>query len=382
MMRERTRRAEAEHLDAEILDAVGRGWQEPLAELEFDRLAREVFAHQFRFNPVYRQFCLMRRVSAAPDVGSWRDIPPVPTGAFKIGRWTTFPPEVEAAVFRTSGTTVGAPGIHGFECLGLMNAAIVASARRYLVPDRERIRCLFLSPPPAAARDSSLVHMFAVFREAFGAPGSGFFLSHRADGGFRPDRLANALDAAVRDRESVLVAGAALAFHIVLPALAGRWSLPSGSRAMVTGGAKGVRRMADPIRIAEAIARDLGIPASHQVAEYGMTELSSQYYDAGLRTSLTGGEEGPGFRVPPWARVRIVDPLTGREVDSGAKNDSGAEGAVIHYDLANRASAIALQTSDLGFWRGEDGFELHGREPGAEARGCSLAADLWLERTI
>ena len=37
-------------------------------------------------------------------------------------------------------------------------------------------------------------------------------------------------------------------------------------------------------------------------------------------------------------------------------------------------SVIAIQTADLGQRIG-DGFEVLGREPGAEARGCSIAAD-------
>ena len=168
--RDDAREREVAGLDAEILDAIGRGWGDPLDDAAFDRLARDVFAHQFRFNLVYRQFSLLQGVSAPADVEEWCQIPPVPTGAFKVGRWATFPPERDRAAFRTSGTTTTARGIHRFDTLALYNAAIVASARRYLVPDRDRIRCLFLAPEPRTAPDSSLVHMFAVFREALGAP--------------------------------------------------------------------------------------------------------------------------------------------------------------------------------------------------------------------
>jgi hypothetical protein len=40
-------------------------------------------------------------------------------------------------------------------------------------------------------------------------------------------------------------------------------------------------------------------------------------------------------------------------------------------DLANVASAVAVQTEDLALRRG-DGFELLGRSTDAEPRGCSL----------
>ncbi len=380
-MSEKARREEAERLDAEILDAIGRSWSDPLDEAEFDGLSRAIFAHQFRFNPVYRQFCHLRGVSASADVASWREIPPVPTGAFKVGRWATFPAEAESAAFRTSGTTQGQPGIHRFETLGLTNAAIASSARRFLFPDREGMRCFFLSPPPAEVADSSLVHMFAVFREAFGAPGSAFLFSRRvaAAGAFRPEVLAAALDAASGGGEPVLVAGAVLAFNHALSLLPGAWELPAGSRTMVTGGFKGFVGVADPARLADDIERRLGVPRSHQVEEYGMTELSTQYYGANLRQAVnaTGGAAGRevGFHVPPWARVRVVDSTTGVDMDPGAV------GALIHYDLANRASAFAVQTSDVGRSVSQGAFELRGREPGTEARGCSLAAELWLERT-
>jgi hypothetical protein len=384
--RDEARQREVAGLDAEILEAIGRGWDDPLDEAAFDRLARDVFAHQFRFNPVYRQFCLLQGVGAPADVAEWRAIPPVPTGAFKVGRWATFAPERDRAAFRTSGTTGTTRGIHPFDTLALYNAAIVASARRFLVPDRDRIRCLFLTPEPRAAPDSSLVHMLAVFREALGAPGTAFLLPADSGRTAEPDAgsIGAALDRAVADREPVLVAGPAIAFHRLVAGSADARVLPPGSRAMVTGGFKGLRTATDPSALAAAIAGRLGIPPELQVAEYGMTELSTQYYGAGLRAVLATGEptadddargaaSGEDLVVPPWARVRIVDPVDGREVADGAP------GAIVHYDLANRGSALVVQTSDLGVRTGRWTFALRGREPGAEARGCSLAADLWLD---
>jgi hypothetical protein len=47
-------------------------------------------------------------------------------------------------------------------------------------------------------------------------------------------------------------------------------------------------------------------------------------------------------------------------------------------DLANTGTVLAIQTADLGRGLG-DGFEVMGREPGAEARGCSIAADEMLQ---
>lgn len=375
--REKARQEEAERLDAEILHAVGSGWLDPIDASEFDQLARGVFAHQFRFNPVYRQFCALRGVSAPRDVADWKQIPPVPTGAFKVGRWATFPEQREAAAFRTSGTVQQTPGVHRFDTLALYNAAIISSARRFLFPDRKRIRCLFLSPTPAEAPDSSLVHMFAVYREVFGDLGSAFFLSGSSSGGLRLKELIAALDEAEETGVPVLLAGAALAFHTALAALGShRRQLPAGSRTMVTGGFKGALQETDPDTIGNAIAARLGVPADYQVEEYGMTELSTQYYDERLRTEVVEDRDHPrlGFRVPPWARVMVIDAETGAELETGGV------GALVHFDLANRGSAVAVQTSDVGQRTADGGVLLCGREPNAEVRGCSLASELWLEQ--
>ena len=70
---------------------------------------------------------------------------------------------------------------------------------------------------------------------------------------------------------------------------------------------------------------------------------------------------------PPWARVRITDPETGADVQDGP-------GVVVVHDLANTGSVAAIQTADVGV-RILEGFEVQGRDPGAEERGCSIAAD-------
>ena len=99
--------------------------------------------------------------------------------------------------------------------------------------------------------------------------------------------------------------------------------------------------------------------------EYGMSELSSQAY--------THGTKGL-HEVPPWARVLVCDPATGREVRVGQR------GLVRWFDLANVDSVLALQTLDLAE-RTPLGFRILGRLARTEPRGCSLGAeDLALRR--
>jgi hypothetical protein len=168
--------------------------------------------------------------------------------------------------------------------------------------------------------------------------------------------------------------------------LGARFACPTGSRIMETGGFKGRSRELSRERLYAALHESLGIEPARIVNQYGMTELGSQFYDSVLVDAA-----GPRRKLgPPWTRVRLVDPETGADV----QDDS--PGLVVIHDLANTGSVAAIQTADLGRWieaaeggdpggdaaasdpRFERGFEVLGREPGAEARGCSIAADLML----
>ncbi|MCW5558057.1 MAG: hypothetical protein KIT22_09550, partial [Verrucomicrobiae bacterium] len=140
-----------------------------------------------------------------------------------------------------------------------------------------------------------------------------------------------------------------------------RLELPPGSRAMETGGYKGRSRTLTRSELHGAIRECLGIGPEFIVSEYGMSELSSQAYDG-----VAGATNEPRvFRLPPWARAVVVSAETGREVAEGEA------GLLRLLDLANVGSVMAVQTADLAIRRG-DGFELLGRAPASEARGCSL----------
>jgi hypothetical protein len=133
-----------------------------------------------------------------------------------------------------------------------------------------------------------------------------------------------------------------------------RLTLPPGSRVLETGGYKNRSRSLPKTELHALITKRLGVPASHIICEYGMSELSSQAY------AVNGA-----FHFPPWAQVQIISPETGREVADGET------GLIRVFDLANVFSVAAIQTEDLAVRRGE-GFELIGRARLAEQRGCSL----------
>lgn len=352
-------------------------------DARFDALARELFAFQYERCDAYRRYCGARGRSPA-TVREWRDIPAVPAGSFKEVALRCFPEELERATFRTSGTSTTRRGELHLDTLALYEASLLPTIRRFLFPDLaadERMRVLVLAPAARALPDSSLSHMFACTLEAVGTRDSAFFVEAGPDGGtLLVDALVAALHDAARAGAPMALCGTAFAFvHLleVMEAANETRLLPAGTRIMETGGFKGRRRELPRDELYTWIGRRLGVPSTQIVNQYGMTELGSQFYD-----SVLVEPGGPRRKLgPPWARVRLVDPLT------GADAAPGAPGVITIHDLANTGSVAAVATADLGVLvegvlvEGgllEPGFEVLGREPGAEERGCSIAADVML----
>jgi acyl-CoA synthetase (AMP-forming)/AMP-acid ligase II len=344
-------------------------------DARFERLARELFRFQFEHCGAYRRFCSAR--GATPDsIASWREIPAVPTGAFKEVTLRSFPAELHSKTFRTSGTSTAARGELQLDTVALYEASLVPTIRHFLFPDLavdERMTLRILAAPPGEQPDSSLSHMFGCALDRIGTPASRFDV---CDGVLAIDALTAGLEAASDRAEPVALCGTAFAFVHLLEALETQppIRLAPGSRAMETGGFKGRSRELPREELYAEIERRLGIAANRIVNQYGMTELGSQFYD-----SVLAYPEEPRRKLgPPWTRVRVVDPETGRD------SRPGAVGTIVIHDLANTGSVAAIATADLGrsidSATGEAGFEVLGRQPDAEARGCSIAAELMLAR--
>jgi hypothetical protein len=357
-------------IEAELL-AWMRDDAERQDEARFERLALALFAFQCEANLPYGRFCAAR--GATPDrVSSWREIPAVPTGAFKELPLRCFPAERTRHVFRTSGTSLARRGELQLDTLSLYEASLAASFERFVLPDLapgERLPMLVLAPAPAEAPDSSLSHMFGVMQQRRAAPASGFFVR---EGRLEVDALLAALAEAAH-APKLLLCGTAFAFVHWLEALEQRglrFSLPAAARIMETGGAKGRARELPRDQLHGWLHDRLGVPAERIVNQYGMTELGSQFYDSVLCDPTRPRRK----LAPAWTRVLVVDPQSEHEVSEGEV------GAIRIVDLTNTGSVLAIATADLGRRLG-DGFEVLGREAGAEARGCSIAADEMLAGT-
>ena len=322
----------------------------------FDALALNLFALQFQHNQAYRKICEARKF-APETITHWTQIPCVPTSAFKELELTSIPPTERTAVFHSSGTTGQKPSrhFHSAESLAVYEMSLWKAFELRFGSTGDLV---FLTPPKASAPNSSLVHMFDTLRQKFGLPLSVFTGNITADGAWALNFEATIqkLKSAVATDSPLTLLGTAFSFVHLLDHLAEnhlQFHLPQGSRVMETGGYKNRSRVLPKTELHSLIRKTLGIKII--TCEYGMSELSSQAY----------AQSSGAFQFPPWARVQIISPETGREVAEGET------GLIRVFDLANVFSVAALQTEDLVIRRG-DGFELIGRAQLAEPRGCSL----------
>ena len=308
--------------------------------------------------------------------------------------WAIFKKKKAVKVFKTSGTTgreasatsatkladpssggkasadVPLRGAHFFDTLELYEAAIQPPFKNYLMPDTQDFSFFFLISPPKESPDSSLSYMMGVVNKVFAGQKGKFYTGKET---IQHKDLAEDLG---RVRKKAFILSTAFSLKSFLDFLAAKkWvlKLPKGSRLMETGGVRGKAREISRDRLYAESEKRLGIDRRFCVSEYGMTELSSQFYDTTLRDKALGIKRKPFKQGPAWIRTLVIDPRSGREAKKGSI------GILRHFDLANRGSVLAIQTEDLGRQVGE-GFELLGRAKDSELRGCSLAYEEFLNQ--
>ncbi len=273
---------------------------------------------------------------------SWYEIPAIPLSAFRHVPIRCFAEAETIRSFRTSGTTGEGYGEHHFRTLELYRLAALSGWRHADLP-RNNVFCLM--PSAQESPHSSLSCMGSWL-----APNERFFLGEW-------NRL---MEAVLVEREPLVLFGTALSFLDFFEWVGDRQlRLPLGSLAVETGGYKGRNRSLPKSQLYALFQRHLGFKADEIWNEYGMTELSSQFYARGLSTPHRGAA---------WVRALVIDP------ESGQPCADGKPGMLRVFDLANVGSCCVLQTSDLAIRRGAN-FELIGRDPAALPRGCSRAAD-------
>ncbi len=338
--------------------------QEGCSDGEFEAMALRLFAQQHAHNAAFRRFCQLR--GATPrTVKGWRDIPAVPISAFKEVTLSCTPPEQAERVFMTSGTTRGdVKGRHYHPTIAVWDASFKPNFARRFMQGTPRLPMAILFPSEQELPNSSLAHYLAMAVREFGTADSAYFVNLQ---GMDHEGLRRFLRRAQASGEPCAVLGASYSFVHFLDAPGEEgFALPAGSRILDTGGYKGQARELSLENFYARLSAAFGVPRERCINMYGMTELSTQFYDDG-NAHVPSVKSGPH-----WLRSRIVDPLTGRDVPSGER------GVLVHCDLASFNSVTTILTEDVGV-AVDGGFLLLGRAEGAQARGCSLAMQEFLQ---
>lgn len=360
------------------IDALSDGTREVVRELlafigqagctdaQFDAMALRLFAHQYAHNEPYRRFCQRRGVTPR-KVAGWRDIPAVPITAFKEVTLSCEPQAACERVFMTSGTTrAEVKGRHWHPTIAVWDLSMRLNFARRFMGGQARLPMAILFPPETELGNSSLARYLAQAVREFGAEGSGWYVSTQ---GMDTAGLRQRLREAQRSGEPFALLGASYSFVHLMDELARdgeTFALPAGSRILDTGGYKRQARELTFDEFYAGLSAAFGVPRERCINMYGMTELSSQFYDEGnavVPATKTG---------PHWIRSRIIDPLTGRDMPAGER------GILVHCDLASFNATTTILTEDVGVAR-DDGFLLLGRAEGTQARGCSLAVQEFLQ---
>jgi hypothetical protein len=344
--------------------------------LPFADLALEIAEFQRQLSPGFARLVARR----GRELSSVEDIPGVPCDAFRLTRVATHPEAEDAVRFATSGTTGNSRGIHALRTLETYRAVALKFGRAALLATDSRRRVVALAPELDSPPTSSLGYMMALFMTDFegmhepnAAPSERWLIDEQ---GVNIAALERAAARALERGEELVILATSFALVSLLDALDGRrLDAPQHTVIMQTGGFKGKTREIAADELRRSVASAFGIPESNVVGEYGMTELTSQLYEATLPGSALHAEHhgAPGvYFEPAWLRVVPVDPVT---LDPVAIGQIGIARIV---DLGNVDSAIAIQTQDR-VRRTTGGIELLGRAPGATPRGCSLAVEEFLQ---
>ena len=309
---------------------------------QFDALALETFRFQAVHCDVYAAYLHLLEVD--PDrVDAVEDIPFLPIELFKSH--TVYcgaqPPQ---HIFTSSATSGATPAHHFVADLGIYEESFTRCFRLFIGPP-ERYTILALLPSYLERQGASLVYMVDALMKQSGASENGFYLHNHTQ---LYHRLTTLRDRGVR----TLLFGVSFA---LLDFLAHHTVDFPDLEVIETGGMKGRGREYTRTGLHQKISRGFG--TGRVFSEYGMAELLSQAYAKG----------GDRFNTPPWMRVYIRDLH-----DPGHYLSCGQKGGINIIDLANKYSCSFIETQDLGIGHPDHSFEVLGRIPHSDLRGCNL----------
>ena len=309
---------------------------------EFQKVALQVFNHQFKNNKVYRSFCDLLYVHPS-DITKIEDIPFLPIQFFKQRKVLSSLDEVDE-VFTSSGTTGSITSKHFVTDIELYKKSYLKGFHHFY-GNIEDYTVLALLPNYLERKGSSLVFMVDDLIKKSNKKESGFYLNNL-------DELAEKLINLNQKNQKTLLIGVSFALLDLIEKY--QFNL-SNTIVMETGGMKGRRKELIREELHHQLKIGFGVSEIH--SEYGMTELLSQAYSKGNGI----------FETPPWMKVFTRDTEDALTVQS-----KGKTGGINIIDLANYNSCSFIATQDLGKVHENETFEIIGRFDHSDIRGCNL----------
>ncbi|HOG24645.1 MAG TPA: acyltransferase [Bacteroidales bacterium] len=307
----------------------------------------ELFRSQARHIAVYARYLELLGVDPL-KVNFPDEIPFLPIRFFKTHKVYNAPGP-HTHIFTSSATTGMVPSLHYVDSLGRYGKNVL-DIFRFFYGDPSRYTILALLPSYLERPGSSLVYMMQVLMEKSGTGADGFYLSNQEA---LYHRL---LDLAWREKPVWLIGVAFALLDFVK-----KFTLSHPGLIVVeTGGMKG--RGTDLSREELHERLQAGFPASPIHSEYGMAELFSQAYAC---------SDDLFFSCPPVMQVMIRNLQ-----DPFSPEPDGSAGGINIIDLANTHSCSFIETEDLGFRIRGGQFQVLGRIPDAERRGCNMLIDI------
>ncbi len=311
-------------------------------DLDFNRIAIEVFTFQYRNNLAYQKFCnLLHR--NPKNTFELKDIPFLPISFFKEYQIKTNNLSKDDIIFTSSGTTGLQTSKHYVHDIQWYIHSYLKGFE-YFYNNPADYTFLALLPSYLERDGSSLIFMMEDLIQK-GQPKSGFYLNNHQE-------LIDTLYQLEANNQKTILVGVTYA---LLDLIEKQNFQLKNTLIMETGGMKGKRKELIRKELHEILCQGFGVQQIH--SEYGMTELLSQAYS-----------KGDGiFECPPWMKIMIRD-----TEDALSYLPSGKTGGINVIDLANINSCSFIATQDLGKKYPNNSFEVLGRFDHSDIRGCNL----------
>jgi hypothetical protein len=307
-----------------------------------------IFQRQIKHNPWYGRFAdELNFIGVREDLKYW-ELPYISVDAFKkIDGFRCMDCQKIEAKFLSSGTGNSAQRAkHYIRDLSLYKNHSLETFYHYY--PKESFAVFAFLPAYSDNPNSSLVQMLQFIIDDDDT-GLSAFLDLK-----NPTIPSESLAKIKNLNKRIVLFGAA--FGLVDIAEKGEFILPADSLIIETGGMKTHRKEMTRDQIKEVLASGFGIKRSNIHSEYGMCELLSQAY-----------ETGDGwYSCPPTMKV-FARPFN-KPFSEPLVNEVGQ---LYVIDLVNEHSCSFIQLKDQGVVDNQGRFQVLGRVPTSELRGCN-----------